>query len=354
MLTIDLDAIVANWRLLAAKHRHGQTAAVVKADAYGLGADKVAPALRAAGCRRFVVATPEEGLALRPLLGEAEIMVLSGPFPGSESLFVEHDLIPVLNSMEQVAAWHTECLVRSRRLPAILHVDTGMSRLGLSLAEAESLRGQTSFALTLVMSHLACSDEPDHEMNALQAERFARIRALFPGVEGSLAASSGIFLGEDYRHDWTRPGLALYGGNPVPHKPNPMQPVVTLQGRIVQTRRVDAGDTVGYGASYRCSGEERLAVVSVGYADGLFRSLFTRGCGHFEGVSVPLVGRVSMDLMIFDCAKAPAAKPGGLLQLIGPGNDLDAVAQAAGTIPYEILTALGRRYHRTYIGGAAQ
>jgi alanine racemase len=361
VLTIDLDAIAANWRLLATTLRPGACcAAVVKADAYGLGAAKVAPVLAAAGCRRFVVATLDEGVALRPLLPQAEILVLSGPSAGTERDYSANDLVPVLNSPDQVERWTVAARQYERRLPCALHVDTGMARLGLSAAETRGLGADAATLAAirpvLVMSHLACADEPDHPLNGQQLERFTAARAWFPGVEGSLAASSGIFLGEAWHADWVRPGAALYGIQPTAKGPNPMRPVVRLDGKIIQVRDVDAGDTVGYGATHCCPVRSRLAIVAAGYADGVFRSLGNRGYGCLGGVRVPLVGRVSMDLVIFDVGGVPAelAHPGALIELIGAGNTVDDVGRAAGTIGYEILTALGRRYHRVYRGGIAQ
>ncbi len=358
VLSIDLDAIVANWRSLEARQGPAcRAAAVVKADAYGLGARPVAAALAAAGCRRFVVATLDEGLTLRAVLPGAEILVLSGPLPGTAAAFAEAALWPVLNSPEQVADWRALAARRDRALAAALHVDTGMSRLGLSAAELAALAADPALLagidIRLLMSHLACADEPAHPLNERQCRRFAAARALFPGLPASLAASSGIFLGPAWHADWTRPGAALYGLNPTPEAANPMRPVAQLSARILQVRDVDAGDSVGYGASYRCAAPTRLAIVAAGYADGLFRALSNRGCGHFGEQPVPLVGRVSMDLTIFDVGAASPARPGETITLMGPGNDADAIARAAGTIGYEILTALGARYHRHYLGGAA-
>ncbi len=354
-LTIDLDAIVDNWRTCTARLKAGaQAAAVVKADAYGLGADQVAPALRAAGCKRFVVATLDEAIALRALLHDADILVLCGPFPGTVAEFSAHKLWPVLNSPEQAEAWSRFAATMDHPLPAVLHVDTGMERLGLSLKEALALaddgRILAGLDLKLVISHLACADEPVHPLNLQQLDRFTTARALFPGIPGSLSASSGIFLGESFHADWVRPGIALYGGNPTPGKPNPMRPVVGLKGRVVRVRDVDAGDTVGYGATHRCPTNSRLAIVAAGYADGLHRTLGNRGHGLVGGHAVPLVGRVSMDLSIFDIGGLPEGTlaPGDMIDLIGPGHDIDAIADEAQTIGYELLTALGRRYHRIY------
>lgn len=354
-LLIDVGAVIANWRLVADKvGPKAQAAAVVKADAYGLGADVLAPALAEAGCKRFFVATLDEAMALRPLLAEAEIFVLSGPLPGTEGDYPFHGLIPVLNSTEQIGRWVAQAERVGRSAPAAIHVDTGMSRLGLTLAEARALAEEPSrLAATgavLVMTHLACADEAGHPLTPLQRDRFALARRYLAGLPGSLSASSGIFLGPDYHADWVRPGVALYGGNPTPGQPNPMGQVIRLQGKILQVRDVDAGDTVGYGATHRCQEASRIAVVAAGYADGLFRSLGNRGAGTIGSWRAPLVGRISMDLVTFDVTGIPesAAHPGATVELIGPGQDIEALAREAGTISYEILTALGARYLRLY------
>lgn len=359
VLTIDLDAIAANWRLIQARLAPGGGAvAVVKADGYGLGAVPVAQRLKEAGCRRFMVATIDEGLALRSRMPEQPIMILSGPFPGTGEDFLRFGLIPVLNGPEQADIWAALARRHERPLPSVLHVDTGMSRLGFSADEARRLAGDkdmtAALAPLMVMSHLATADQPDHPMNAAQRDAFWTVKALFPGVEGSLAASSGIFLGQEFHSDWVRPGAALYGVQPLPGPVNPMAQVVRLQGRIIQVRDVDDGMCVGYGATHRVTGRRRLATVGAGYADGLFRSLSNRGHAILGDVPVPLVGRVSMDLAIFDVTDAPAglARAGNFIDLIGPGHSLDDLAREAGTIGYEVLTALGRRYHRLYLGTA--
>ncbi|HXP95204.1 MAG TPA: alanine racemase, partial [Telmatospirillum sp.] len=317
LLTINLDAIVANWRLLNAKVAPAsRCAAVVKADAYGLGSAPVTSALYAAGCRRFVVATLDEGLFLRPSLADAEIFILSGPFAGCERDFVAADLTPVLNSPEQIARWQATAHQSGRPLPSVLHVDTGMSRLGLNLREtqvlAEDKRTLTAIQPILLMSHLACADIASHPLNHQQLSAFQAARAHFPGLPGSLAASSGIFLGPDWHADWCRPGAALYGLRPTMEGPNPLHPVVRLDCRIIQVRDIDAGESVGYGATHRASRPGKLATVAAGYADGLFRTLGNRGYGHLGKHRVPLVGRVSMDLIIFDVTDLPEglAAPG--------------------------------------------
>ncbi len=358
VLTIDLAAIAANWRLLKARVGRADCAAVLKADAYGLGASRVGPALAAAGCRHFFVAHIDEALALRPHLpAQATVAVLHGVPPGAEADAAAAGLVPVLNSRPQVDAWRAQAARRGRRLPAILQVDTGMSRLGLSPVEVEALAADPQaldgIDLVLVMSHLACADEPAHPANAAQRERFAAARRRLPAAPASLANSSGIFLGADWHFDLARPGAALYGVAPVPGAANPMRPVVRLQAKVIQTRAIDAGTPVGYGFGWCAPAATRIATVSVGYADGWLRSLSDRGTAWFDGVELPLVGRVSMDTATFDVGALPdgALPPGTLVDLIDARHGVDAVAAQAGTIGYEVLTSLGSRYARHYLGG---
>ncbi|KAF0117438.1 MAG: alanine racemase [Rhodospirillaceae bacterium] len=355
VLSIDLAAIAANWRQLAALCGGARRcAAVVKADAYGLGALQVAPALWDAGGRVFFVAHLEEGLTLRRVLPPvATIAVFNGPLAGTEADFTAHDLIPVLNCPDQIARWSAHARAHAvHPLPALVHIDTGMNRLGLTERETRDLQDRPGsldgIAVRGLLSHLACADIPAHPLNETQAKAFAAVRGLFPGLPTSLANSSGIFLGTRWHGDLVRPGAALYGLNPTPHQPNPMRPVVHLQGRILQVRDVDSPKTVGYGATYRVVGKGRIATVAVGYADGFLRALGNRGSGRIGNVRVPVVGRVSMDLVTFDVSAAPEVQPGDLIELIGPGHTVDDLAAEAGTIGYEILTALGRRYCRSY------
>ncbi len=364
VLTIDLDAIVANWRLLAGRVKSGQAAAVVKADAYGLGLDAVAAALHGGGCKRFFVATLDEGLALRRLLAAAEIAVLFGPERADAEQFRASRLIPVLNHLGQVEVW--SALSRARRDPtaplaAIIQLDTGMSRLGFPPAEAARLSTEperlAGIAPCLLMSHLARAEEPDAAMNREQLARFRTLRAELAGVLGacpaSLANSSGIFLGTDYHFDLARPGAALYGLNPTPKYSNPMAEVVRLQGKILQVRCVDSPQTVGYGATRVVTRPSRIATVPVGYADGYLRSASNQASGHIEGVRVAVVGRVSMDMITFDVTDVPpeATRPGATVDLIGGPYPVDVLAADANTIGYEILTGLGRCYRRRYLGG---
>jgi alanine racemase len=356
LLTTDLSAVAANWRQMSQRMGTAEAAGVVKANAYGLGAQTVGRTLAAAGCRTFFVATPDEGVALRAALPQAEIYVLSGPVGGQAAglaPFVQHNLRPVLNSSGQVALWRAHA---ASDAPFGLQVETGMNRLGLP--EDEARAAAQALKPAVLISHLACADTPDHPQNAEQARRFAALKALYPQARGSLANSSGVFLGKDWHFDLARPGIALYGGNPVPHLDNPMQPVVTLQLKVLQVRHVDTPQAVGYGATHRTEGKTVLATVSAGYADGLLRSLSGSGWGLLGGVRVPVAGRVSMDLITFDVTAAPAdaVREGALITLIGQDgdqmHDVDALANEAGTISYELLTSLSRRAARRYVGGA--
>jgi len=285
--------------------------------------------------------------------------VLHGPPPGSERELLQHGLIPVLSEPGQAARWAGHAASAPARPPAILQLDTGMTRLGLGRREVETLVADRAtldaLGLTMVMSHLACADEPEHPQNAVQLERFDELRALLPPLKASLANSSGIFLGPTYRFDLVRPGVALYGVNPTSHQANPMRPVVRLTAPIIQLRALDAPAAVGYGGAHRSEAGRRIATVAVGYADGYLRALSGRGHASIDGVRVPVIGRVSMDLITLDVTEVPEARvrPGQGVDLIGDACDLDALAVEAGTIGYEILTSLGGRYLRRYLPPAA-
>jgi alanine racemase len=346
-LHVDLSAIVANWRDLTVIHR-APAAGVVKADGYGLGAIPIAKALYAAGCDMFFVAHLAEGMALRGALGAGPAIAVLNGFPrGADG---DAGLLPVLNSLDDIAAH-----ARSGR-EAILHLDTGMSRLGLDAREQATLAQDRALldgiSLRYVMTHLACADEPDHPLNAAQRARFEEgAMRIAPAVPRSVANSSGIFLGPGFRSDLARPGCALYGINPTPGRPNAMRQAMRVEAGILQVREVAAGETVGYGASWRAPAKRRIATVAAGYADGYLRSLSGRSFGFLRGRAVPMVGRVSMDLTTFDVTDVPEAKPGDRLLLIGgEGNSPDDVAARCGTIGYEILTSLGARYARLYEG----
>ncbi len=361
ILRIDLSALAANYDLLNQRAGGAECAAVLKADAYGLGAQRVAPVLAAAGCTTFFVAHLAEGIDLRQILGpDPTVYILNGPLPETAGEFLAHELIPVLNSPQQIAQWAKAAANENRKLAAALHFDTGMARLGLTPAEADQLAQAPDLLagidLRLVVSHLACADEPEHPLNQEQQQQFAALLPRQPPAPASLANSSGIFLGPDFHFDLVRPGIALYGGNPTPRVANPMAEVVRLQARIIQVREIDTPQSVGYGATYRAPGPRRIATLPVGYADGYLRALSGQGVGNIAGISVPIVGRVSMDLITLDVTDVPPAdcEPGALADLIGgDGPALDEVAAAAGTIGYEILTSLGGRYHRQYLNNAA-
>ncbi len=313
VLTIDLEAIVDNWRKLKARVGSAECAAVVKADAYGLGAAQVAPALAAAGCRQFFVAHLDEAIVLKRLLpAAAAVSVLQGPTPGSEAEFVARGVRPVLNSRPQIDAWRRLAQRLDRELDAIVQVDTGMARLGLDAAELQGLAADAQSLLGIrvacVMSHLACAEQPAHPANAAQRERFVAARRMLPAAPASLANSSGVFLGSDYHFDLVRPGAALYGISPVQGSPNPMRPVIRLEGRVIQTRKIGAGTAVGYSEGWRSERPTRIATVSVGYADGWPRSLGNRGLAWFGGVALPIVGRVSMDTVTLDAGALPTGR----------------------------------------------
>jgi alanine racemase len=356
ILTIDLGAVRENYRRLKARLRATHCAGVVKADGYGLGAAEVATALAAEGCTAFFVAHLAEGMALRKALGpQPAIHVLNGLPPGSEGEAVEAGLCAVINSAAQLKAWGEAGQKAGRKLPAAIQVDSGMSRLGMSPAEVEELaREPKSFdglAITLVMSHLACADEPGHPANERQWLAFERLRKMLPEAPASLANSSGIFLGPAFHFDLVRPGAALYGINPTPAEPNPMAPVVRLQAKVIQTRSLNEGAGVGYGHTFRTSGPLDVATISLGYADGWHRR--AASAAWFDNVRLPFVGRVSMDSIILDISALPPDRlgEGDLVELLGPSQSVDDAAGHAGTIGYEILTSLGLRFHRRYVDG---
>ena len=357
LLTIDLKALCANYRAIARQVAPAQAAAVVKADAYGLGADRVAPALAVAGCRNFFVAHLSEAVALRPLLPEdARLFILNGLMPGAEGLCAEAGAIPVLNGLDQVRAWVALCKARGQRLPAVLQVDSGMSRLGLAAADIDTLLREIDlerdFDLTLVMSHLACGDEPEHDANPDQLAQFEALTARLPRAPRSLANSGGSFLTPAFGFDLVRPGVSLYGVAPHAGLPSPIQPVVRLEARIIQVRSIPAGQGVGYGLTYAPDKPARIATIGVGYADGWPRHLSNRGAAYYGDTRLPIAGRVSMDSMTLDVTALPEGTLtyGDTVELIGPHQPLEAVAADAGTIAYEILTSLGHRYARVWIG----
>jgi alanine racemase len=359
-LTIDLAAIEANWRTLVRELLTVECAAVVKANAYGLGLELVTATLAKAGCKTFFVADIAEARAVRSRVAEAAIYVLNGFAVDWGDALIEVNARPVINSTTELAEWDAFVSAHSWRGGAALHIDTGMHRLGISPDEAAALapRAQTeNHGIALVMSHLACADTPDHPLNAAQIKLFRELRMLYSGIPASLANSSGIFLGDTAHYDLARPGAALYGVNPTPGKPNPMQSVVELTGRILQIRNVERDATVGYGATWTAKRPTRIAVVALGYADGLVRAgggsdERPGGAAIIAGHRCPIVGRISMDLLCADITDIPAGTVhrGDHATLIGGDIGVDEVAAAAGTIGYEILTRVGPRCHLVYRG----
>jgi alanine racemase len=358
VLTVDLAAVTDNWRALAHRATPAECAAVVKADGYGCGLEPVSKALARAGCKTFFVADLSEARRLRAVAPEQAIYVLNGLLPGTAASFAELKARPVIGSLVELAEWDAFCATHNWRGGAALHVDTGMNRLGITANDAAALATRIraeNHGITLLMSHLACAEQPNHPLNEKQIKLFREVRILYRGIPASLANSAGIFLGPTAHCDVVRPGAAMFGVNPTPGRTNPMRRAIGLAAHIVQVRTVAKGETVGYGAVWTARHAARIAVLAVGYADGLPRSLSaTDGRPGAEatiaGQRCPFAGRISMDLVAVDVSDLPegAARRGGLATLIGDEIGVDDVAALAGTIGYEVLTALGRRYHRVY------
>ena len=361
-LTIDLSALASNWKYLNDKSGTAEAAAVLKADAYGLGIDEVAPVLLEAGCRTFFVAMVEEGIRVRAATENSRIFVLNGIFQDNIGAAMAHNLSPVLSTIEQIALWTTE----GNGQPCAIHVDTGMHRLGLPFDDAEKLASNEvigpAMGARTVMSHFSCADDPDHEHNRLQFENFQNIVKLFNGLEKSLANSAAILSNPNTCFDLTRPGIAMYGGEAINDITNPMLPVVTAEARILQINRVKKGSKVGYGAEAVVDRDTKIATVSGGYADGFHRASSGAGVPLREarpvggqawlgGYKVPVIGRVSMDLTAFDVTDLPeqVLEQADYVELFGHNILLDDAARACGTIGYEMLTAIGSRYRREYI-----
>lgn len=359
-LQINLDAIVENWRRVQSACPGVDCAAVVKADAYGLGSKPVAAALSAAGCRSFYVATFDEAKNIQPALpAAASVYLLNGLRPHELAEARSAGVIPVLSSLPQVADWLRANQEEGQVLPCVLHVDTGMNRLGLEPNEWQQVLKEVvaqELGAVFLMSHLACAEDAAHPMNELQRQRFQAAleaaRQWSPGIQGSLANSAGALLGADYHYDQVRSGIALYGGNP--DGSARFVPVVRLQLPVLQLRRVSAEGSVGYGAGTPVAAGSLLATVQGGYADGLLVSQSGRGQGEIAGVRVPMLGRVSMDLCIFDVSAVPRAvwqtdEP-LFIEVLNDNLTIDDMAEAAGTISYEVLTRLGPRFRRAYVG----
>ncbi|MGZ9108949.1 MAG: alanine racemase [Micavibrio sp.] len=355
ILTVDLDAVAANIQILQQKAAPAKLAGVVKANAYGLGLAQIAAVHQALGTETFFVATLDEGIALRALTGEApEIAVLCGLLPGAEDIYAQYALTPVLNSLEEIARYRSG---QDQFPGAMLHIDTGMRRLGLDSHDMKRVFEQPDLLdgirLSAILSHFACADEPaQNDLTWDQYEIFTHFTTRFPGIRRSLSNSAGIFASPDYHFDLVRPGMAVYGLNPTPDQPNPMRPVVSLNVRVLQIRDALAGESVGYGALYRCADHRRIATVALGYADGFLRALGNKGSLFWQGQACPVVGRVSMDLVTLDITDITGPEPvaGDWVEVLGPHQDADALAIGAGTIGYEILTQLGDRHHRVYSG----
>jgi alanine racemase len=381
VLTVDLDAIIANWRKLEKTAVPAECAGVIKADAYGCGAGPVARALAAAGCKTFFVATLDEARVVREALSQEAlspealssdgaklpppaIYVLDGFFQNSGEAYARIDARPVIGELNELAEWDVFCRRSGWTGGAAIHIDTGMNRLGLTITEAQGIVPRINagdHGITLVMSHLACAENLNHPLNGKQLAAFREIASLYSGVPAALSNSSGIFLGAQFQFDMVRPGAALYGVNPTPEADNPMQPVAELKARIVQIRNVERGEGVGYGGTWTARRPTRLAIVSAGYADGYFRAASandgTRGAEIVvAGKRCPIAGRVSMDLIAVDITDLPnnAVRRGHMVTLIGEGITVDELAHHFGTIGYEVLTSLGRRYARVYKGGVAE
>ena len=353
-LTIDLHAIASNYQHLRFRHRGGAVAAVVKADGYGLGALAVGQRLYREGCRHFFVATLDEALDLQPAVPTALVATLCGIAPDAARNQAASGILPVINSLPELALWRAEAHRLGRALPAFLHIDTGMNRLGLAPYELDQIAQDpgllSGIELRTVLTHLVSAERPEDPINQIQLERFKAASARLPRALKSIANSSGMFLGPDFVSDLARPGSALYGVNPTHGEPNPMQPVVSLTARVLQIRDVPAGETVGYNGIWETQAPSRIATIGAGYADGLLRSLSNNGRAYFDGNPLPLVGRVSMDLITFDATALPELSPGDDLELIGPHQPIDSLGAQAGTSGYEILTSLGKRYARNWIG----
>jgi alanine racemase len=359
VLRIDLNGLRWNWTRLNEASGRAECAGVIKADAYGLGLEQIAKALSHEGCRTFFTATLEEGRRVRAVQPGAVIYVLDGLLPGAGPYYSGFDLRPCLSSLPEIGEWSAYCRELHRRLPAAVHIDTGINRLGLAVADVDDLAAGpevfADFDLALVMSHLACADEPTNPYNEAQRALFDRLRAKLPPAPASLSNSGGVFLGPDYHYDLVRPGIALYGGRALGVGPNPMRTVVRLSARVLQVREVPADAVIGYGATYRVNRPSRIATIACGYADGFLRALsgltgHPGPAGYLGAHPVPVVGRVSMDLITVDVTDVPPelAQRGAWVEVMGERVTLDDLTDRAGTIGYELLSRLSRRVHRIY------
>lgn len=357
-VTIDLGALASNWRMLAARAENAATAAVVKADAYGIGLEQAARALAEVGCQTFFVAVPEEGRRLRATVRDAIIYILDGLMPDGADALADARLRPVLGSWPEIEEWAAFRKTNKAAAGCAVHVDTGMNRLGVTPGEARKLAQQSGLLAALkpdlIMSHLATADTPGHPLNRKQLAAFRAVRVLLPDIPASLANSAGILLGPEYHFDLVRPGIALYGGTAVAGMPSSTRAVATVEARILQIRRAKPGDTVGYGATETVTRPSHIAILAAGYGDGYHRLAGSSdkrpGARVFlRGRHARLIGRVSMDLIAVDVTDIAGADRGDWVELMGPNVPVDEVAERAGTIGYELLTGIGRRYARSYI-----
>lgn len=355
-LSINLKNLAENYRIMKKQAQKSEVAAVVKANAYGLGIEEVVKTFHQQGCTSFFVATFDEALTIRQLVPEAQVYALNGVWTGVPSEYVHHQITPVLNSLHDLEIWQLECRRAGKLLPAIIHTDTGMNRLGLSVEDVGWLAEHRDEALDgidvrYLMSHFSSADELTSPENQFQYECFQEIRSLFPDIPATLANSSGVFRSPDYHFDLVRTGIGLYGSNPTPETDNPMKPVVSLEVPILQVHHVKEGESIGYNSTYYVAEDEVIATVCLGYADGMLRSLSNQGCLYWNGIPCPIRGRVSMDLMTVSLSRIEGKLPqaGDMLEVLGVHQDIDALAASADTISYEMLTSLGKRYRRTYL-----
>lgn len=355
VLAIDLDAVRENFLNWSRKAHPGKCAAVVKADAYGLGAEVIAPAIAEAGCEHFFTALPEEAMRLRPVLPDRNIYVFSGVQNRNIEEFQRYSLIPVLNDLDQVRCWTSLARKLQRPLPCLIHIDTGMNRLGFDSGTLHALVRNCDelrwLDVRYVITHFACADDPDDEFSSAQRELFDELRRVLPAAPTSIGNSAGTMLGPKYAGDLARIGIALYGANPGSQPDNPSRLVVRMLSEVLQIRELDCEQPIGYGSTKRLPAGSRIATIGTGYADGLPRSLSNRGFAFIAGQRVPIVGRVSMDLTMLDVSSIPLKelKAAKEAELIGANITLEEVAGLAGTINYEILTGLGRRARRRYL-----
>ena len=364
LLTIDLSQIARNWQALAALVAPAECGAVVKANAYGLGADHIIPALVNAGCKTFFIATPDEAIEARRLAPDATIFALDGLMPGAGETLAAYSVIPVLSSLPEVYEWRDLAKARGEKLAAALHIDSGLNRLGLSLSDVRALaddpKSLNAFDVRLAVSHLASADDPLDPKNEQQRAAFDTLRALLPKARASLAASDGLMLGAPYHYDLVRPGYAIYGGQAFKGGATPVRPALTAAARILQIRKVAEGETVGYAGRWQAPRKSKIAIIAAGYADGFSRAASSTwdelgGAVRINGEFALIAGRVSMDLITADITDFKVSvERGDLAEIIGPGLTIEEAGQRAGTIGYEVLTSLSRRFHRVYVEDETQ